>query len=172
MGLFKKSKHEEPVDLTTQQKSKVEESCNCNQTEESCNCNQTEGSCNCNNMSSIIPDQGQSTEEKCQSGCSCAGGCEDSRGSRESSASGISDSGIIIKILGSGCKSCIQLYENVNAALEEMGLQAEVVKVTDFAEITGYGVMSTPAIVFNEQVVSYGKVLKPAEVKKLLERYL
>ncbi len=62
------------------------------------------------------------------------------------------------------------LYENVHTALKELGLQAEVVKVTDLAEITGYGVMSTPAMVINEKVVSYGKVLKPAEVKKLLER--
>lgn len=77
-----------------------------------------------------------------------------------------------IKVLGSGCKNCVTLCDNVKAAVSEMGLQAEVEKVTDFAAIAGYGVMQMPAIVVDEKVVSYGKVLKPAEVKKLLERVM
>lgn len=76
---------------------------------------------------------------------------------------------MIIKILGSGCKSCIALTENTKAALEEIGMEAEVVKVTDFKEIMAYGVMSTPTLVIDEKVVSIGKTLKPKEISKILE---
>ena len=73
-----------------------------------------------------------------------------------------------IKILGSGCKKCISLTENTKSAVEELGLDANISKVTDFADIAAYGVMSTPALVVDEKVVSFGKVLKPKEIKKLL----
>lgn len=76
---------------------------------------------------------------------------------------------MIIKILGLGCKYCTTLAENTKEALKELGLEAEIVKVTDFAEIASYGVMSTPALVVDEKVVSYGKVLKPKEIIKILE---
>ena len=79
---------------------------------------------------------------------------------------------MIIKILGSGCKSCITLADNTKEALKEMGMVAEIQKVTDFTEIASFGVMSTPALVIDEKVVSFGKVLKPAEVKKLLEKVI
>lgn len=82
----------------------------------------------------------------------------------------VSDNILTIKILGSGCKSCITLAENVKTALEQSKIDANIEKVTDFEEIAGYGVMSTPAIVINEKVVSYGKVLKPKEVVKVLEK--
>jgi len=75
-----------------------------------------------------------------------------------------------VKILGSGCKSCIQLAENTKEALAELKLDAEIVKVTDFAEIAGYGVMSTPALVIDEKVVSFGKVLKAKEIVKIIEK--
>ena len=77
---------------------------------------------------------------------------------------------MIIKILGSGCKNCLNLAENTKTALKETGLTADVVKVEDFQEIMKYGVMSTPALVIDEKVVSYGKVLKPAEIQKLLNQ--
>ncbi len=80
--------------------------------------------------------------------------------------------GTIIKVLGSGCKSCLALGDNVKEALQEMKLDAELVKITDFGEIAAYGVMSTPALVVNEKVVSYGKVLKTKEVVKILEKVL
>ena len=51
---------------------------------------------------------------------------------------------MIIKILGSGCKKCVTLTDNTKAALHDLGLSAEVVKVTDFAAIAAHGVMSTP----------------------------
>lgn len=76
---------------------------------------------------------------------------------------------MIIKILGSGCKSCVTLTENTEAALKEVGMEAEIVKVTDFKDIMSYGVMTTPAIVIDEKVISFGKVLKPKEIVKILE---
>ena len=76
---------------------------------------------------------------------------------------------MIIKILGSGCKNCVLLKENTELALKEIGLEAEIVKVTDFKDIMTYGVMSTPALVVDEKVVSFGKVLKPKEIVKIFE---
>jgi small redox-active disulfide protein 2 len=75
-----------------------------------------------------------------------------------------------IKILGSGCKNCVALADNAKTALTELGVEADIVKVTDFAEIASYGVMSTPGLVVNEKVVSFGKVLKPKEIAKILEK--
>jgi small redox-active disulfide protein 2 len=77
---------------------------------------------------------------------------------------------MIIKILGSGCKSCVALAENTKVALLELSMEAEIIKVTDFAEIAAFGVMSTPALVVDEKVVSFGKVLKPKEIIKILEK--
>ena len=75
---------------------------------------------------------------------------------------------MIIKVLGSGCKRCLTLGDNVAAALGNLGMQAEIVKVTDFAEIAAYGVMSTPGLVVDEKVVSTGKVLSAEEIGRLL----
>jgi len=78
---------------------------------------------------------------------------------------------MIIKILGSGCKKCITLKENTEIALKETGKEAEIIKVMDFKDIMAYGVMTTPALVINEKVVSFGKVLKPKEIIKILENF-
>lgn len=75
---------------------------------------------------------------------------------------------MIIKILGSGCRNCVTLGENAKAAAAAAGKEAQIVKVTDFAEIAAYGVMSTPGLVVDEKVVSSGKVLTPDEIAKLL----
>lgn len=75
-----------------------------------------------------------------------------------------------IKVLGAGCKSCHEQYENAMAAVKTMGLNIEVEYITDMEKVMGYGVMSMPAIVVNEQVVSMGKVLKAADVEKLLRK--
>ena len=72
-----------------------------------------------------------------------------------------------IKVLGAGCKSCHDQYENVKKAIEELGLGIEVEYITDMEKVMAYGVMSMPAIVVNETVASMGKVLKSAEVIKL-----
>ena len=77
---------------------------------------------------------------------------------------------MVIKILGSGCRNCANLKENTELALQELGMEAEIIKVEDFKEIVEYGVMSTPALVIDEKVVSSGKVLKPKEIGKLLKK--
>ena len=61
---------------------------------------------------------------------------------------------MIIKILGSGCTNCINLEGHTRKAVEDLGIEAEVVKVENFEEIAAYGVMSTPAIVIDEKVIS------------------
>lgn len=76
---------------------------------------------------------------------------------------------MVIKVLGSCCGNCTALVENTKIALKELGIDCEVEKVTDFAEIAKYGVMSVPALVINERVVSFGKVLKPKGIVKILE---
>ncbi len=75
---------------------------------------------------------------------------------------------MIIKILGTGCSNCKKLEENARKALAESGLSGEVQKVENLEEIMAYGVMSTPALVLDEAVVSFGKVLNPKEILKLL----
>lgn len=77
---------------------------------------------------------------------------------------------MIIKVLGSGCKNCVNLKENTQKALKETGIDAEIIKVENMKDIISYGVMQTPALVIDEKVVSYGKVLKPADIAKLLEK--
>jgi small redox-active disulfide protein 2 len=77
---------------------------------------------------------------------------------------------MIIKILGTGCKNCDKLEENTKVALEEMGKDAEVVKVGDLKEIVSYGVMTSPTLVIDDKVVSTGKVLKPKAIMKMLEQ--
>lgn len=75
-----------------------------------------------------------------------------------------------IKVLGADCKSCHEQYENAKAAVKTMGLDIEVEYITDMEKVMEYGVMSMPAIVVNEKVVSMGKVLKAADVEKLLRK--
>ncbi len=82
------------------------------------------------------------------------------------------DGKMVVKVLGSGCKSCHALLENTQAAVKEMGKEADiqVEYVTDLEKIMGYGVMSMPALVICEKIASVGKVLKPTEVRELIEK--
>ena len=75
---------------------------------------------------------------------------------------------MVIKILGSGCAKCNALEAATVAAIKELGLDAVIEHVTDFAKIAQYGVMQTPALVVDEKVKSFGRVLSKDEVKKLL----
>ncbi|MGM9642456.1 MAG: thioredoxin family protein [Eubacteriales bacterium] len=75
-----------------------------------------------------------------------------------------------IKVLGAGCKSCHEMYENAKEAVKAMGMSVEVEYITDMQKVMEYGVMSMPALVINERVVSMGKVLKAADVEKLIHR--
>ena len=73
-----------------------------------------------------------------------------------------------IKVLGAGCKFCHEQYEHAKKAISNLGLGIEVEYITDMEKVMEYGVMSMPAIVVNDKVVAFGKVLKTAEVEKLL----
>jgi len=73
-----------------------------------------------------------------------------------------------IEILGTGCPKCKKLTENAEFAVKELGITAEIVKVTDLNKIISFGVMITPAIAVDGQVKSAGKVLDKEEIKKFL----
>lgn len=73
-----------------------------------------------------------------------------------------------IKVLGSGCANCHTLERLTREALTELGLTATVSAVTDYPSILGYGVMSTPALVIDEQVVLAGRVPSREQVVELL----
>ena len=73
-----------------------------------------------------------------------------------------------IKVLGAGCKSCHEQYENAKEAVKTLGMSVEVEYITDMQKVMEYGIMSMPALVVNEKVVSQGKVLKATDVEKLL----
>ena len=77
---------------------------------------------------------------------------------------------MIIKILGSGCKKCKKMEENVVEALGQLNLDAEVEKLEDFKEIMKYKVLTTPALVIDEELVSSGKLLKTKEIIKILNK--
>ena len=77
---------------------------------------------------------------------------------------------MIIKVLGSGCANCQKLEGLATKAVGELGLDAEIVKVTDIAEIMGYGVMSTPALVIDEELKVAGRVPSYDDVVSILKR--
>lgn len=118
---------------------------------------------------------GKKKEEKKEPtcACSCGGSCETAAPAQESTSTccGKPVEGICcIKVLGSGCKNCHALLESTKEAVKTMGLSVEVEYVTDMQKIMEYGVMSMPGLVVNEKVVSMGKVLKAADVEKLLHK--
>lgn len=77
---------------------------------------------------------------------------------------------MIIKILGSGCTRCKMLEELARQAVDELGIEAEVVKVTDMAQIMSYGVMSTPGLVIDEMLRLSGRLPSLVELTGLIER--
>ncbi|MEQ8155665.1 MAG: thioredoxin family protein [Clostridiaceae bacterium] len=76
---------------------------------------------------------------------------------------------INIKVLGSGCAKCKKLEEIARKTSAEMGLQTNITKVTDYAEIIKYNVLTTPALVINEKVVSTGRIPDASEIHAWLE---
>lgn len=111
-------------------------------------------------------------EEKKTTACACSCGCPASKVSEITNdcCPEAKDGICCIKVLGAGCVTCHKQYEYAKKAVEEMGLSIEVEYITDMEKVMGYGVMSMPALVVNEKVVSMGKVLKPADVEKLLRK--
>lgn len=76
-----------------------------------------------------------------------------------------------IKILGTGCVNCQNLERVTRAALDELGIDATLEKVTDPGEIVSWGVMSTPALVIDDQVVLSGRVPDLTSVKRLISAH-
>ncbi|MCI5738985.1 MAG: thioredoxin family protein [Ruminococcus sp.] len=109
-------------------------------------------------------------EEKKAPACACNCGCTTSEFSEISNdcCPEAKDGICCVKVLGAGCKSCRELFENAKQAVSAMGLGTEVEYITDMQKIMEYGVMSMPALVINGKVVSHGKVLKSADIAKLL----
>ena len=73
-----------------------------------------------------------------------------------------------IKVLGGGCCKCENLLGAVKEAVAEKGVDAEIEYITDMQKILEYGIMSTPALMINNKVVSMGRVLKAKDIVKLL----
>lgn len=111
-------------------------------------------------------------EEKKAPACACNSGCPVSEATEiiNDCCSKSQDGICCIKVLGSGCASCHALYESAKDAVQKMGLTVEVEYITDLQKVMEYGVMSMPALVVNEKVISMGKVLKSADVEKLLHK--
>ena len=73
-----------------------------------------------------------------------------------------------IKVLGGGCRNCEALLKATKEAIAAKGIDADVEYITDMEKIMGYGIMSMPALMIDDKLVSAGKVLKSKEVEKLL----
>lgn len=74
-----------------------------------------------------------------------------------------------IKILGGGCPKCERLEAVTRAVVEDLGIDANFVKVKSVPEIMAYDIMSTPALVVDEQVLCYGRIPDQQEIKSWLE---
>lgn len=111
-------------------------------------------------------------EEKKTPACACSSGCPTSEAEEITNDRfpEAKDGICCVKVLGAGCKSCHEQYENAKKAIKDMGLDLEVEYITDMQKVMEYGAMSMPALVVNEKVVSMGKVLKSDDVIALLHK--
>lgn len=109
----------------------------------------------------------KAAEEAKGSGCCCGGDCSaQTMAQAEKAKAG----GAGVKVLGSGCAKCNALELAAKEALAQLGMDPVIDHVTDFTQIAAYGVMTTPALVVDGKVVSFGKVLKKDEVVKILQK--
>lgn len=126
--------------------------------------------CDCGGMrkpSDITEKKVSEEAEKAKSSGCCGGSCNADTMAQAEKAK---HSGSAIKVLGSGCAKCNALEAAAAQALKELGMDTAIEHVTDFTQIAAYGVMTTPALVVDGKVVSYGKVLKKDEVVKILQK--
>lgn len=108
---------------------------------------------------------GKKKEEEKKESCCCAGNCTPENmqaAEEEKSSKGV-------KILGGGCAKCNQLEAATIEALTELGMDTTIDHLKEYEKIAAYGVMTTPALVVDGKVVSYGKILKKDEVIKILK---
>ena len=113
-----------------------------------------------------IKDNGKSNGVETPDASSCCGNIDAESVAKSEKAK----EALGVKVLGSGCARCQALEKAAKEALAELGMDTTIDHVTDFAQIASYGVMSTPALVVDGKVVSYGKVLSKDEVKSLLQK--
>lgn len=73
-----------------------------------------------------------------------------------------------IKILGTGCPKCKTLFNNVNEAVQNKGIEAQIEKVEDIQDIMKYNVLSTPVLVIDEKIVLKGTASNASEIEGLL----
>ena len=76
-----------------------------------------------------------------------------------------------VKVIGSGCPDCSRLYDNTAAALKDLGIEADIVKVGDLIEIVKLGVMSAPSLMVDGKLLVSGKVASQKEIVKLLKKH-
>ena len=79
---------------------------------------------------------------------------------------------LTIKVLGSGCANCKKLEALTRQTINQMGIQADVIKVTEYPDIMAYNIMSTPGLVVNEKVVSTGRIPSTSEITTWLANAL
>lgn len=73
-----------------------------------------------------------------------------------------------VKVLGSGCKKCTKTADLIREVAQQLEIDIELTKETDASTIMAYGVMSTPAVVVDDQVVSSGAIPEPSEIRRWL----
>lgn len=75
---------------------------------------------------------------------------------------------LTIKLLGTGCPNCKRLEKETRKAVQNLAIEAEIIKVTDYNQIMEYDILSTPGLVINEEVVSSGKIPAQSEIISLI----
>ena len=71
---------------------------------------------------------------------------------------------ITVKVLGPGCANCTRLEQSARKVVEVMAIEAEIIKVTDHMEIMNHGVLNTPGLIVNDEIVSSGRIPSEAEI--------
>ncbi len=122
--------------------------------------------CSCGNMCPVSEIEAKKAAQAAEKEGSCCSGVD---GESIAKAQENLENGASVKVLGSGCKKCNDLEKATVEALKSLNMDSAIDHVTDFAAISSYGVMTTPALVVDGKVVSYGKVLKTSEVVAILQ---